>query len=97
MARIFEAYIFGWVSVRAVTLLMQVLYLMKFLQKKSWCSCLHVRSAIDQLSESLIYWLVDLMGQSMIYTQTFQKVLLNSDLSFVCKVVSYVALDMLTN
>ena len=64
MARIFEANIFGCVRVRAVELLMQVLWLLK---KKLWCSSLHVRSAIDQFSQSLIHLLVNLMGQSLIY------------------------------
>ena len=67
MARIFEAYIFGCVSVRALELLTQVLWLLKFLQKKSWWSCLHVRSAIDRFAQSLIHLLVNLMGQSLIY------------------------------
>ena len=67
MAKIFEAYIFGFVNVRALELLTQVLWLLKFLQKKSWWSCLHVRSATDQFSQSLIHLLVNLMEQSLIY------------------------------
>ena len=67
MARIFEAYIVGCVSVRALELLTQVLWLLKFLQKESWRSCLHVRSAIDRFSQSLIHLLVNLVGQSLIY------------------------------
>ena len=66
MARILEAYIFVYVSVRTVELLLQVLWLLKFLQKKTWCSCLHIRSAIDQFSQSLIHLFVHLMGQSLI-------------------------------
>ena len=61
MARIFKAYIFGCVTVRAVELLTQVFWLRKFLQKKSWCSCLQVRFAIELFSQSLIYLLVDLV------------------------------------
>ena len=63
-ARIFETYISGCVTVRAVELLKQVLWLLKFLQKKFWCSNLHVRSAIDQFSPRSIHFLVDLVGQS---------------------------------
>ena len=62
MARILEVYVFGCVSVRAIELLMQVLWLLKFLQKKSWCSSLHVKFAIDQFSQSLIYLLVHFVG-----------------------------------
>ena len=65
-ARNFEAYIFGCVSVRVLGLLMQVLWLLKFLQK-SWWSCLRVKSAIDQFTQSLNHFLVDLMGHSLIY------------------------------
>ena len=64
---IFEAYIFACVNVRALELLTQVLWLLKFLQKKSWCSHFHMRSAIDRFSQSLIHLLVHLMGQSLIY------------------------------
>ena len=60
---IWPAYILDCVSIRAVELLAQVLWLMKFLQKKSWCSHLHVISAIDRFSQSLIHWLVDHMGR----------------------------------
>ena len=67
MARIFEGYIFGCVSVRALELLTQVLWQLKFLQKKSWWSCLHVRSAIDRFAQSLIHLFVNFMGQSLIY------------------------------
>ena len=67
MARIFKAYIFDCVSVKALELLTQVLWLLKFLQKKSWWSCLQVRSAIDRFSQSLIHLLVNLMRQSLIY------------------------------
>ena len=67
MARIFKAYIVGCVSVRALEFLTQVLWLLKFLQKESWLFCLHVRSAIDRFSQSLIHFLVNLMGQSLIY------------------------------
>ena len=66
MARIFEAYMFGCVSVSAVELLMYVLWLLRFLQKNIWCSSLHVRSGIDQFSQSLIHLLVNLMGQPLI-------------------------------
>ena len=66
-AQIFQAYTFGYVSVRVIELLAQVLWLLKFLQKKCWCSHLHVRSAIGQFSQSLIHLLVDFIGQSMIY------------------------------
>ena len=66
MARIFEAYIVGCVSVRALELLMQVSWLLKILQKESWQSCLHVRSAIDRFSQCLIHLLVNLVGQSLI-------------------------------
>ena len=66
-ARIFEAYIVGCVSVRALEFLTQVLWVLKFPQKESWRSCLHVRSAIDRFAQSLIHLLVDLMGQSLIY------------------------------
>ena len=59
-----EAYIFGYVSVRALEL--QVLQLLKFLQE-SWWSCLHVRSTIDRFSQSVIHLLVNLMGQSLLY------------------------------
>ena len=52
VAIIFETYVFGCVSVRAVELLTQVLWLLKFLQTKSWCSHLHVRSAITRFSQS---------------------------------------------
>ena len=52
--RTWPAYIFDCVSIKAVELLAQVLWLLKFLQKKSWCSHLHVRSAIDRFSQSLI-------------------------------------------
>ena len=69
---IFEAYIFGCVSVRAVELLTQVLWILKFLHKKSWWSRLHVRSAIDRFSHSLIHLLVDLMGQSLISISTVE-------------------------
>ena len=72
MARIFEAYIFGCVSVRALELLTQVLRLLKFLQKKSWWPCLHVRSTIDRIAQSLIHLLVNLMGQSLIYKKHFK-------------------------
>ena len=67
MARIFKAYSFGCVTVRALELLKQVLWLLKFLQKKSWWSYLHVRSAIDRFAQSLIHLLVDLTGQSLVY------------------------------
>ena len=60
MARIFEGYIEGCVSARVLELLMQVLLLLKF---ESWLSCLHVRSAIDRFSQSLIHLLVNLVGQ----------------------------------
>ena len=66
-ARIFEAYIFGCVGGRALKVLTQVLWLLKFLRKKYWWSCLHVRSAIDRFAQSLIHFLVNLMGQSLIY------------------------------
>ena len=67
MARNFEVHIFSCVNVRAVELLTQVLWLLKFLQKKSWWFHLHVRSAIDQFSQSLFHLLVHLMEQSLIY------------------------------
>ena len=51
---IFEVYTFGCVSIRALELLIQVLWLLKFPQKKFCCSHLHVRSAIVQFSQSLI-------------------------------------------
>ena len=54
---------------------------MKFLQKKRWCSRLHVRSTIDRFSESLTLWLMDLIRQS--------------DINIVWEVASYVALDKL--
>ena len=66
MAKNFEAYIFACVNVKTLKLLMQILWLQKFLQKKSWCSHLYVRSAIDRFSQSLIHLFVDLMGQSLI-------------------------------
>ena len=95
MARIFEAFIFDCVSVRAVELLTQVLWLLKFLQKKFWFSHLYVRSTINRFFPSSIHFLADLMGQSWIYKQTFGEVLLNSDMSFVWKVSSYIAYDVL--
>ena len=64
MARIFEAYILGCITVSAIELLTQVVWLLKFLQKKFWCSDLHVRSAIDRFSPHSIHFLVNLMGQS---------------------------------
>ena len=67
MARIFEAYIVGCVSVRALKFLTQVLWLLNFLQKESWQSCLHVRSAIDRFAQSLIHLLVNLVRQSLMY------------------------------
>ena len=67
MTQIFEAHIFGYVSISALELLMQPCWILKFLQKKSWCSHLHVRSAIYQFSESLIHLLIHLMRQSLIY------------------------------
>ena len=66
MARNFEAYIFICVNVSSLELLTQVLWLLKLLQKKSWFFHLHVRSAIDRFSQSLIHLLVNFMGQSMI-------------------------------
>ena len=69
MAKFFKAYIFICVNVRTLELLTLVLWLLKFLQKKSWCSHLHVRSAIDRFSQSLIHLLVNFMGQSMVCTQ----------------------------
>ena len=66
MVRMFEAYIFVCVNVRILELLTQVLWLLKFLQNKSWCFHLHVRSAIDRFSQSFIYLLVNFMGQSMV-------------------------------
>ena len=83
MARTFKAYIFGCVSVRALELLTQALWLLEFLQKKSRCSHLHVRSPIDRFSQSLIHLFVDVIGQSWIYKQTFQEVSRDSDLSLV--------------
>ena len=56
-----------------------------------------MRSTIDRFSQSLVDLLVNLMGQSLIYKKTFPTVLFDSDLSFVCKVTSYVALGGLTN
>ena len=47
MAKFFEAYTFVYVSVKAMKLLTQILWLLKFLQKISFCSYLHVRSATD--------------------------------------------------
>ena len=67
MVRIFEPYFVGCINVRALELLTQVLWLLKFLQKESWQFCLLVRSAIDRFSQSLIHLLVNLMGQSLIY------------------------------
>ena len=67
MARIFKAYFFGCVSVRALDILTQVVWLLKFLHKKSWWSCLRLRSTIDRFAQSLIQLLVNLMGQSLIY------------------------------
>ena len=58
---------FGCVSDRVVELLTQVLWLLKFLEKKSWCSRLHVQSATDLFSQNLVYLLVHLMRQSLIY------------------------------
>ena len=52
---------------------------------------------MDRFSQSLIHLFVNLMGQSLIYKQTFRTVSLDSDLLFVCKVTSYVALGVLTN
>ena len=66
-ARNFKAYIVGCVSVRVLEFLTQVLWLLKFLQKESWRSCLHVRSAIDRFAQSLIHLRVNLVGQSLIY------------------------------
>ena len=51
--QIFKAYIFGCVSVTATELLMQVLCLLKFRQKISYCSTLHV-STIPRLKFDLI-------------------------------------------
>ena len=73
MARNFEAYIFGCVSVRALELLTQVLWLLKFLQKESWWSCLHVRSDIYRFTQSLIHLLVNLMGQSLYIKKHFEQ------------------------
>ena len=67
MAKNFEAYIFGYVSVSALELLTQVLWVLNFIQKESWWSFLHVRSAIDRFTQSLIHLLVNVMGQSLIY------------------------------
>ena len=67
MARTFKAYTFGLVSVKALELLTQALWLLELLQKKSWCSHLHVRSPIDRCSQSLIHLLVNLMEQPWIY------------------------------
>ena len=61
MAIVSKAYIF---SIRAIELLTQVLWLLKFLQK---ISRLHVRFVIDQVSQSLIRLFVHLMGQSLIH------------------------------
>ena len=62
---------FGCVSVSALELLTQVLWLLKFLETKSWCSRLHVRSSLDRFSQRLIHLLVNLMGQSYTYKLTF--------------------------
>ena len=50
--------------ITALEFLTQVLWVLKFPQKESWQSCLHVRSAIDRFAQSLIHLLVDLMGIS---------------------------------
>ena len=42
MAKIYEPYIFGCISISTIEL---VLWLLKFFQKKSCCSDLHVKSA----------------------------------------------------
>ena len=63
----FEAYIFGCIGVRTVELATQVLWLLKFLQRKPWISSLLVRAAIRRLSQSLNHLLVDFKGQSLIY------------------------------
>ena len=52
--------------------LLQALWLIKLLQNKSWHYRLHVRSAIDRFSESLIYWLLNLMVQSIILKSVVQ-------------------------
>ena len=69
MVKIFESYIIGCcISAGDIELLTQVLWLLKFLQKKSWCLRLHVRATIDGFSQSMIHLLVDLMRQSLICT-----------------------------
>ena len=67
MAIIFKAYIFGFVSFRALELLMQVLLAIEVSSGENSVVRLHVRSAIDRFSQSSIYLLVNLMEQSLIY------------------------------
>ena len=47
----FKACIFGCIGVKTVELALQVLWLLKFLQRKLWSSSLLVRAAIRRLSK----------------------------------------------
>ena len=72
-ARMFEDYMFGCVTVRAVELITQVLWLLKFLQKKFCCCHLYGRFTIGRFSPSLIHFYVDLMGNLGYINEHFEK------------------------